>query len=320
MTYTQLTQEQRYQIYALKKAGHKQVDIAKVIGTHPSTVSRELDRNRGQRGYRPKQAQRFADNRRHASNKRIGETTWKLVEELIRRDWSPEQVSERLNRDHGLAVSHEWIYQYILEDKRRGGDLHRHLRCQRARKKRYGSYDRRGRLPDRTSIEERPLIVALRKRLGDWEIDTVLGKGRRHLLVTLTERKSRLTRIYKVVRKTAQEVGDAVIEVLGPMKELVHTITSDNGKEFAHHKRIAEELMAEMYFAHPYASWERGTNENTNGLIRQYFPKDMDLSAITEEDLQAVEERLNTRPRKCLDFKSPAEVFFGTYSPVALGT
>lgn len=162
--------------------------------------------------------------------------------------------------------------------------------------------------------------MALRKRLGDWEIDTVLGKGRRHLLVTVIERKSRLTRIYKVVRKTAQEVGDAVIEVLGPMKELVHTITSDNGRKFAHHKRIAKELAAEMYFAHPYASWERGTNENTNGLIRQYFPKDMDLSTITEADLHAVEERLNTRPRKCLDFKSPAEDFFGTYSPVARGT
>jgi IS30 family transposase len=302
------------------KAGLKQVEIAHVIGTHPSTVSRELDRNRGQRGYRPKQAQRFADERRHTSNKRIGEATWKVVEQLIRHEWSPEQVSERLKRDHRVSVSHEWIYQYILADKEAGGDLYRHLRCQKARRKRYGSYDRRGKLPDRTSIEERPLIVALRKRLGDWEVDTVLGKGRRYLLVTLTERKSRLTRIYKVVRKTAQEVGDAVIEVLGPMKKLVHTITSDNGKEFAHHKRIAKELAAKMYFAHPYASWERGTNENTNGLIRQYFPKDMDLSTITEEDLQAVEERLNSRPRKCLDFKSPAEVFFGTYSPVALGT
>lgn len=320
MTYTQLTCEQRYQIKALLTMGHNQTQIAKAIGVDKSTISRELDRNRGQRGYRPKQAQRFAEERRHTSNKRIAETTWKVVEELIRKDWSPEQVSERLKRDHGLGVSHEWIYQYILTDKQAGGDLHRHLRCQKARKKRYGSYDRRGKLPDRTSIEERPLLVALRERLGDWEIDTVLGKGRRHLLVTLTERKSRLTRIYKVVRKTAQEVGDAVIEVLGPMKGLVHTITSDNGKEFAHHKRIAKELAAKMYFAHPYASWERGTNENTNGLIRQYFPKDMDLSTITEEDLHAVEERLNTRPRKCLDFQSPAEVFFGTYSPVALGT
>lgn len=320
MTYTQLTCEQRYQIKALLNMGHNQTQIAKAIGVDKSTISRELDRNRGQRGYRPKQAQRLADERRHTSNKRISETTWKVVEELIRQDWSPEQVSERLKRDHGLGVSHEWVYQHILTDKEAGGDLYRHLRCQKARKKRYGSYDRRGKLADRTSIEERPLIVGLRKRLGDWEIDTVLGKGRRHLLVTLTERKSRLTRIYKVVRKTAQEVGDAVIEVLGPMMQLVHTITSDNGKEFAHHKRIAEELMADMYFAHPYASWQRGTNENTNGLIRQYFPKDMDLSMITEEDLQAVEERLNTRPRKCLDFKSPAEVFFGTYSPVALGT
>ena len=318
--YTQLTREQRYQIKALLKTGHSQTQIADVLGVHKSTISRELDRNRGQRGYRPNQAHRMAMERRGKAQKRIQASTWALVEKLIKRDWSPEQISERLKQDHQLRISHEWIYQHILADKRAGGDLHRHLRCQKARRKRYGSYDRRGKLPERPSIEDRPEIVDLRQRLGDWEVDTVLGKGRRYLLVTLTDRKSRLTRMYKVVRKTAQEVADAVIAMLRPCMDRVLTITSDNGKEFAQFHRIGEALKATMYFAHPYASWERGTNENTNGLIRQYFPKDMDLSAITQEEIEWVEQRLNNRPRKCLGFSTPNEVFFGTYSPVALGS
>jgi IS30 family transposase len=320
MTYAQLTCEQRYQIKALMKIGHSQKEIAEVIKVHKSTISRELRRNRGQRGYRPKQAHRMAMERRSHAWKRIDAATWTLVEKLIREDWSPEQISNRLREDHDICISHEWIYQHILADKRAGGDLHLHLRCQKARRKRYGSYDRRGKLPERPSIEERPEIVEKRQRLGDWEVDTILGKGRRHLLVTLTDRKSRLTRIYKVVRKTSQEVADAVIDMLRPWKARVLTITSDNGKEFAQFQRISRVLKAMMYFAHPYASWERGTNENTNGLIRQYFPKDKDLSNITWEDIEWVERRLNNRPRKCLGFKTPNEVFFGTYSPVALGS
>ncbi len=320
MTYMQLTYEQRYQIKALLKTGHNQKEIAETIKVHKSTISRELRRNRGQRGYRPKQAHHMAMERRGQTRKRIDASTWAQVEKLIREDWSPEQISERLKEDHNLRISHEWIYQYLLDDKRAGGDLYQHLRCQKARRKRYGSYDRRGRLPERPSIEERPKIVEKRKRLGDWEVDTILGKGRRHLLVTLTDRKSRLTRIYKVVHKTAQEVADAVIDMLFPWKDRVLTITSDNGKEFAQFQRIGEELKAMMYFAHPYSSWERGTNENTNGLIRQYFPKNKDLSRITREDIEWVEQRLNNRPRKCLGFKTPNEVFFNTYSPIALGS
>jgi IS30 family transposase len=320
MTYTQLTYEQRYQIKVLMKIGHSQKEIAETIKVNKSTISRELRRNRGQRGYRPKQAHRMAMERRGQARKRIDASTWRQVEKFVQEDWSPEQISKRLKEDHNLRISHEWIYQYILADKRAGGDLYRHLRCQKARRKRYGSYDRRGRLPERPSIEDRPKIVEKRKRLGDWEVDTILGKGRRHLLVTLTDRKSRLTRIYKVVHKTAQEVADAVIEMLFPWKDRVFTITSDNGKEFAQFQRIGKELKAMMYFAHPYASWERGTNENTNGLIRQYFPKDRDLSDITRENIEWAEQRLNNRPRKCLGFKTPNEVFFNTYSPVALGS
>lgn len=320
MTYAQLTREQRYQIRALLKTGHSQTEIARAIGLHKSTVSRELRRNRGQKGYRPKQAHRMAMERRGRGRKRIDADTWAVVEKLIREDWSPEQVSNRLRLDHDINISHEWIYQHILADKQAGGDLHRHLRCQKAHRKRYGRHDRRGRLPERPSIEERPEVVDRRERIGDWEVDTILGKGRRQPLVTLAERKSRLTRIYKPAHKTAQLVADAVIELLCPWKDRVHTITSDNGKEFAQFQRIGQALKAVVYFAHPYASWERGTNENTNGLIRQYFPKGMDLSKVTPEDVAGVERRLNHRPRKCLGFKTPNEVFFGTYSPVALGS
>jgi len=310
MSYTQLTQEQRYQIYALLKMGHNQTEIATVVGTHKSTVSRELSRNKGLRGYRPKQAHRMALSRRDRSRKRISKETWELIETKLRLDWSPEQVSGWLCRHHAIRVSHEWIYQYILDDKQAGGDLYRHLRCQKKRRKRYGSYDHRGKMPNRVSIEERPAIVAERTRIGDWEVDTLLGKRHRHAIVTLTERKSRLSLLAKVNQRTADQVGEAVIELLQPVADRLHTLTADNGKEFADHERIAHVLQAEFYFAHPYAAWERGANENMNGLIRQYIPKNQDFATVTNADLMWVMNRLNHRPRKCLDFLSPFEVFF----------
>jgi len=310
MNYTQLTREQRYQIYALLKMGHNQTEIATVVGTHKSTVSRELSRNKGLRGYRPKQAHRMALSRRDRSRKRISKETWELIETKLRLDWSPEQVSGWLCRHHAIRVSHEWIYQYILDDKQAGGDLYRHLRCQKKRRKRYGSYDHRGKMPNRVSIEERPAIVAERTRIGDWEVDTLLGKRHRHAIVTLTERKSRLSLLAKVNQRTADQVGEAVIELLQPVADRLHTLTADNGKEFADHERIAHALRADFYFAHPYAAWERGANENMNGLIRQYIPKNQDFATVTNADLMWVMNRLNHRPRKCLDFLSPFEVFF----------
>lgn len=317
--YIQLTQEQRYQIYALLTAGHNQTEIAQLIRVHKSTVSRELRRNRGMKGYRPKQAHQFALSRRRIAKASLGPATWTIVEHLIRQDWSPEQVSDWLKLNYGLQISHERIYQYILTDKHAGGDLHRHLRCQKKRRKRYGSYDRRGKLPNRVSIDERPAIVDTRKRLGDWEVDTIIGKGHRQAIVTLTERKSRLALLCKVERKTAQAVGNAVIDLLKPWADRTHTITSDNGREFAHHERIAESLETNVYFAHPYASWERGSNENMNGLVRQYFPKKREFSTITDEEIEMVMHRLNNRPRKCLDFRTPNQVFFN-HSVVALGS
>jgi len=310
MSYTQLTQEQRYQISALLKMGHNRTEIAEVIGTHKSTVSRELGRNRGLRGYWPKQAHRKALSRRNHSRVRIMPEIWELIEAKLRLEWSPEQISGWLHRHQAIQVSHEWIYQYILVDKQVGGDLYRHLRCHKKRRKRYGSYDRRGQLPNRVSIEERPAIVEQRQRIGDWEVDTIVGKRHHQAIVTLTERKSRFSLLRKVERRTADQVTEALIDLLLPVSNRLHTITADNGKEFAEHERVAQALQADFFFAHPYAAWERGANENMNGLVRQYIPKNCDFASVTDAELILIMKRLNHRPRKCLDFLSPFEVFF----------
>jgi len=312
MHYTQLTQEQRYHIWALKKAGFNQTDIAHQVGVHKSTISRELRRNTGQRGYRPKQAHSLATSRQQerARIPHITTATWEMVEDGLRQEWSPEQVSGWLWRQHQVRVSHERIYQYVYDDKRTGGTLHTHLRCQKQRRKRYGSRDRRGQLANRRSISERPAIVESRSRLGDWEADTIVGKGHQQAIVSLTERKSKLTLLAKVEQATAEAVETAMSRLLGPLAPRVHTITSDNGREFARHQQIAATLRADFYFAHPYASWERGLNENTNGLVRQYFPKGSDFTGITDAEVEAVMQRLNHRPRKTLDFQTPHQVFF----------
>ncbi len=319
--YTQLTQEERYQIQALMKAGHNQTEIAEILGRHKSTVSRELRRNRGLRGYRPKQAHRLSVERRQSkSQPRIAPTHWERVEHLLREDWSPEQISLWLNDEAGIQISHEWIYQYVLQNKSMGGNLYHHLRCQKQRRKRYGSYSRRGQLVNRVSIDERPTVVDDRSRLGDWELDTIIGKGHKQAIVSIIERKSRLTLIHKVERKTASNVTRAILKLLKPIAGHVHTLTSDNGKEFAGHETIAKDLSARFFFAHPYASWERGLNENTNGLIRQYFPKHRDFTTITQAEINQVMDKLNNRPRKCLGIKTPNQVFFGINPPVALAS
>jgi transposase, IS30 family len=309
--YTQLTEHQRYQISALMKAGHNQIKIAALIGVHKSTISRELRRNRGLRGYRPRQAHLLRQARRESCYRtRIPSRLWTRVKRWLRDEWSPEQISDWLRKREGTSLSHEWIYQYIYQDKADGGNLHQYLRCQKKRKKRYGSYQRRGALVNQVSIDKRPAIVDRKTRIGDWEVDTVIGKGHQQALVTLNERKSMYTLIAHVKRRTATAVRQAIVRLLGKMKHRVHTITSDNGKEFAEHEVIAEQLNTRFYFAHPYASWERGLNENINGLIRQYFPKKMDFSTITQKQLNLVMKKLNNRPRKTLDSRTPYEVFF----------
>jgi len=309
-TYHQLTQAQRYQIYALRKTKHALSEIAVVTGVHKSSVSRELKRNRGQRGYRPQQAHELAVNRRPKAVPRITAEVWTIVENLLRQDWSPEQISGRLKKEQGLRISHEWIYQHVLADKQMDGDLYKHLRCQKKRRKRYGSYDRRGKLPNCRSIEERPAIVSTRKRLGDWEVDTLIGKQQKQAMLTLVERKSRFTLLGRLSRRTAGAVRQRLCKLLLPHKDKVHTLTSDHGKEFADHELIAETLQLNFYFAHPYAAWERGTNENTNGLLRQYFPKKCDFQSVSNQEMKHAMSKLNFRPRKTLRFKTPFEVFY----------
>jgi IS30 family transposase len=310
MFYHQLTQAQRYQISALRSLGHTYDEIAQVVRVHKSTVSREIARNVSYRGYRPLRAHARALKRGRKPVYRISATLWLQVETLLRQEWSPEQISGRLKRERGVPISHEWIYQYVFKDKHGGGNLYRHLRCLRKRRKRVGRYDRRGKLPNITSIDERPAIVDRRRRLGDWEVDTILGKRKGQAMVTLTERKSRFTLVSLVERKSSAAVRSQVCRLLLPYKSLVHTLTSDHGKEFAEHEEIARTLDLSFYFAHPYSAWERGTNENTNGLLRQYFPKYSSFQDITEIQLESVMHKLNHRPRKTLGFRTPFEVFF----------
>jgi IS30 family transposase len=257
--------------------------------------------------------------RRRAKQKtRIPEETWRNVDTYLRMDLSPEQVSGRLRKYGDVSISPEWIYQYVYQDKGKGGKLHEHLRCQKPYRKRSGTYDRRGKIPDATSIERRPQIVENRTRLGDWEVDLILGKGNQGAVVTLTERKSRFTLLRRVASKQADKVAAVIIQLLRWVDHRI-TITADNGKEFTNHVQISRQLDVDVYYAHPYSSWERGTNENTNGLIRQYLPKTRNLKTVTTHEELMIMDRLNHRPRKCLDFSTPYEVFFG-YDSVALIT
>ena len=311
--YKQLNQAQRYQIEILKKAGKNQKEIAELLGVSAATISRELKRNKGQKGYRPKQAQMKADKRKKQAAKVLKMTPAliSLIEARILLDWSPEQVSGQLKAELGILISHERIYQHIWTDKRHGGTLYTHLRqSNKKRKKQYGSKDKRGQIRNRVSIDERPAIVAEKTRIGDWEIDTVIGQNHQGALVTIVDRVSKFTLIKKVDSKHAEVVTAATITLLQPYLDKTLTITADNGKEFAGHETIKEQLNADVYFAHPYHSWERGLNENTNGLIRQYFTKGSSFENITDDEVEAVMNKLNHRPRKTLKFKTPHKVFF----------
>ena len=311
--YNQLTEGQRYQISALLKAVTSQKEIALILGVSPSTISRELERNTGKRGYRSKQAHIKAERRRQEADKTIKMTfaVVTLIETKIQLDWSPEQVSGWLAKEENIRISHERIYQHIWTDKRQGGELFKHLRqSNKKRKKQYGSKDKRGQIRNRISIEERPEVVETKTRIGDWEIDTVIGKNHKGALVTIVDRVSKFTLIKKVDSKQAKVVTEATVTLLTPYLDKTHTITADNGKEFAGHEILSEQLETNVYFAHPYASWERGLNENTNGLIRQYFIKGSSFENITSEEVETVMNKLNHRPRKTLNYETPYAVFF----------
>jgi IS30 family transposase len=312
--YTQLNSGQRYQIYGLKQAGLNQTRIAQKIGVDKSTISRKFRRNKGQRGWRPKQAQSLRDERRQActNGKCFSSDEWAEVERLIQEDLSQEQAANRLELEGELQVSHEAIYRYVYADKRDGGDLYQHLRSQKPRRKRYASgQERRGTIKNRVSIDERPEIVAQKTHMGDWEGDTVIGKNHKGGMFTLAERKSRYVLAGHIRSKHAAVITAVATRLLTSYKNRCHTITFDNGKEFAEHEKMAAKLKADIYFANPYHSWERGLNENSNGLLRQYFPKGMELTNIIEEQVQEAVERINHRPRKVLGFRIPHEVFFG---------
>lgn len=310
MKYKHLTLELRYQIYAYKQAGFSKSEIADRIGVHKSTVGRELERNRSGRGYRPQFAERQAQMRKKMKARpRISEQTWREVQDkLVYQQWSPEQISGRRALEGLEAVSHERIYQHIYADKRAGGKLYIHLRCQKKKRKRYGSYSKRGVWSGIKRIDRRPQAADQKTRLGDWELDTIIGKDHRGACLTIVDRKSKLLRMKKLAQKTAALTKAAVCQELDNLP--VHTLTSDNGREFAEFQAIADKLKGEFYFANPYHSWERGVNENTNGLIRQYFPKQTDFARISEKEVSRVVEKLNNRPRKTLGYKTPNEIFF----------
>lgn len=312
--YSQLTADERSQFYALRKAEIPMTQIAQQLNRPRTTLYRELARNTGDRGYRPKQAQQFARQRRVEKVKplKMDPEVIGYIETKIKLQWSPEQIANVMKNDTdgpGVSVSHETIYRHVWNDKQAGGTLHTDLRQgQKKRHKRRSSQNSRGKIRNRVDIDQRPAVVESRRRIGDWEADLVCGADTSGYLVTIVERCSRLVLIGYTKTKFAEQVTAEILRLL--QNEIVKTITFDNGKEFAGHEQIAEKLNCKCFFAKPYHSWERGANENTNGLIRQYFPKKTSLANITAEQIVFVQHRLNTRPRKCLDFKPPNIVYF----------
>jgi IS30 family transposase len=307
-----LTREQRYTICVMKKQGYAQNDIALTIGKDKSVVCRELKRNCDKRSkkYDADLAHRKYLQRQRDKPKHIRFTTQvrQCVDELLNKDYSPEQIAGRTKLKGINCVSPERIYQYVWKDKKEGGNLYMHLR-RRGRKyrKRGNAKDTRGIIKDRIGIEQRPAIVDKKERLGDLEIDTVIGQDHKGALLTINDRVSSMTWIAKLNGKNADELARKTIEVLNPFKNLTNTITADNGKEFAEHKIISTSLDVDFYFAKPYHSWERGANENMNGLIRQYFPKGSSFENISNDDVQRVQDILNNRPRKKLNYLTPNE-------------
>ena len=312
MSYQHLSLAERYYIETELKMEVSINKIAKAIGRSQSSISREILRNTGQRGYRHKQANRFAEERQATKPKstKLTEEVKYLVIACLKREWSPEQIAGRFSDDGWISLHHETIYQFILADKAEGGQLYKYLRHQnKTYRKRYGSSHNRSGIPNRVDIDKRPSEANNRERVGDWEADTIIGKDHKGVIVTLDDRKTKLRLAAPVAGKKAKYVKDAIVTMLSPVKEFVKTITFDNGKEFTLHEKIATDLNCETFFAKPYHSWERGQNENANGLLRQYFPKTMELVDVSLKQVLEAVDKLNNRPRKCLNFKTPYEVF-----------
>lgn len=322
--YQHVTRDQRCQIYAFKSMDLSLRNIAKKLGKDVSTISREISRNTGLRGYRFNQADNRSCERRSSASTKPKKLTDELKARLefkLLEDWSPEQISGRFKLDD-ISISHESIYQHIWRDKRAGGQLYKHLRHHGKKyNKRSSGKAGRGCIPNRVDITLRPSIVEEKSRVGDWEGDTIISAGSRSAILSYVDRHSKFTLLKKIGKKTADNVRQATVEKMGALP--VFTITYDNGREFAGHQDIANELNALCFFAAPYHSWERGLNEHTNGLVRQYVPKLVDFKDLSDDDIQVIENRLNNRPRKVLQFKTPFETLLAatqSNSGVALQT
>jgi IS30 family transposase len=314
MTYRQITSEERYTIAALRGEGLNYSEIARRLGRHRSTISREVGRNssRWDGCYRPSKAIERTHGRRSRSrrNQHFSRTDFAVVERLLKQDWSPEQVSGSLHLHGGLSISYETIYNHIWRDKEDGGELYRHLRCSpKLRRKRHNSYDSRGRLAGKRHISERPSYVEKRKSVGHWEIDTVVGKGAKDCVTTLVERRTGYAMIGKLQDRTKIETSGRAKMLMRRAPGRFKSITADNGTEFHDYKSVEAATGVKFYFATPYHSWERGINENLNGLLRQYLPKRTSQAGITQRDCDRIAKKLNTRPRKRLGYRTPEECF-----------
>ena len=313
MAYQQLTLEERTMIYAFCKAEYSLHAIAAELGRHPSTISRELKRNTGRRGYRPKQANESALEKRHTASKAVKWTdeAEHLVTSLLKNKWSPEQIAGWLKKRHTLSLSHQRIYQFVQSEKECGGELFKNLRQgHKKRRKKYGKNRvNQVKIKNRVPISKRPASIEKRQSAGHWEGDTIIGKNHKKAMITLVERKFGYTVIEKVDSKNAALVARKICKAVSKYNEKVKSITFDNGLEFAAHEIIAKILRCKIYFADPYSSYQRGTNENTNGLIRQYFPKGSDFSEYSRDDVRHAMKSLNGRPRKRLKYSTPMEQF-----------
>ncbi len=315
MPYRQITFAERYTLGLLRQRGLTPAAIARVLGRHRSTIGREVRRNRTPRDgtYRPQLADWYARGRRSRArrNQRFSAADWARVQALVRADWSPEQVAGYLRRRRQLRISHETIYRHIWADKRQGGTLYRHLRgAPKQCRKRYGHYDSRGRLAGKRPITARPAVVETRGRIGDWEADTILGpEGNRHCLLSLVERKTGYLVLGKLTARTTAEVNRRAAQLIQRQPHAVRTITTDNGTEFHGYAALEAVTRARFYFATPHHAWERGTNENTNGLVRQYVPKRASMAHLTQQDCHAIARTLNQRPRKRLGYRTPEECY-----------
>ncbi len=305
-TYRRLCAEDRKVIYNMNQANYTQADIGHAIGFSQGTISKELSRNKGQRGYRRKQAQRLSEERRSQQASRpkvvVGEIKDQVDARLLLKH-SPDQISKKLAME-GLQVSHESIYRYVMADKKDGGELWRELRINGKRRYRRRNKASRGeKIPDRTDIDQRPAVVSGRSRYGDWEADLIQGAPGSGYLLSLYERKSRLGKLFKLPDKTSSETTRGIVAILKNFR--VHTVTYDNGLEFSQHGLVNELLGSKSYFCKPYSSWEKGGVENFNGLVRQCFPKGSSFEGITKQRLAEVENELNDRPRNALGYWCP---------------